>query len=567
MARTAKRYLMNTSKEEPLRKKYNVGNYLRLSVDSDYTGSDSLENQRRLAQEYIAQAEGIHLVKEYIDDGRSGTNFERPAFIRMITDLKRGIINCIIVKDLSRFGREYIEAGNYIEKVFPFLGVRFISILDRYDSINPHCDRELLLISLKNLMHEMYAKDVSKKVGSTFKIKHEKGIFYRSTTIPYGYRMNGTSTNYSIDEPTAEIVREMFSQYGSGASKGAIRRYLYENKVLTPRQYGEKGQVYGVDEGETKAWEISTIDRILKNPVYIGTIIRHKSKQSFFDDQSHIMIPEDEWVTIRNNHEQLISEELFNKVQRLLEETKATYASYRVDSNQVKESASYESNVFQGKLFCGDCKANMIRTVKYLTVQGEQVRYKNFVCDAHRKITALCDAKSIEEAALCEILYNTVYNHIKLIKNIKKIIERDIKYSFDDKMQQIEHERSRIENAMALLEREYMEVYCSYTNQTLPIESFNNFRAKYSEKIDLLKSQMLMLEKEETNVKKCKRAMNRLITEWLVFDNSSKLTEGMIETCISRIELFSNNRLEVTLRYQDCFALLEDWMKRGGKAL
>lgn len=301
--------------------------------------------------------------------------------------------------------------------------------------------------------------------------------------------------------------------------------------------------------------------------MYVGTIIRHKSEQSFFDDQSHKIVPKDQWVIIQNNHEPLVSDELFNKVQRMLKETKATYAAYRANSNLVKEAAVFESNVFQGKLFCGNCKANMNRTVKYLTVQGEQVRYKNFVCDAHRKITALCDAKSIEEAALCVILYNTVCNHIKLIKNIKKIIEKDINYSFDDKIQHIEHERSRLENVMALLEREYMEVYSSYTNQSLSLEKFNKFRAKYAEKIDLSKSQKFMLEKEEVSVKQCKRAMNRLITEWLVFDNFPKLTEGMIETCISRIELFSDNRLEVTLRYQDCFTLLEDWIKRGGKAL
>ena len=160
MARTANRYL----KAQPLAARskeiFLAGNYLRLSVDSDYTGSDSLENQRKLAKEYAEKNKDVSIVKEYIDDGKSGTSFDRPAFTRMIDDLKRKEINCVIVKDLSRFGREYIEAGNYIEKVFPFLGVRFISIVDRYDSCDAGCDKELLLISLKNLMHEMYARNI-----------------------------------------------------------------------------------------------------------------------------------------------------------------------------------------------------------------------------------------------------------------------------------------------------------------------------------------------------------------------------------------------------------------------
>ena len=190
-----------------------AGNYLRLSTDSDYTGSDSLENQRKLAKEFANNISDVVIIKEYVDDGKTGTNFERPAFARMIEDLKQGIINCVIVKDLSRFGREYIEAGNYIEKVFPFLGVRFISIVDRYDSKDSGSDRELLLLSLKNLMHEMYAKDISKKIGSTFQMKWEKKKFYRATKVPYGYQMDDKNENYCIDEAAASIVREIFLQY------------------------------------------------------------------------------------------------------------------------------------------------------------------------------------------------------------------------------------------------------------------------------------------------------------------------------------------------------------------
>lgn len=178
MARTADRYKKNTIVPKETPQIYCVGNYLRLSVDSDYTGSDSLQNQRKLAQEYVSRYHDLNIVREYVDDGKTGTDFSRPAFSRMIADLKAGIINCVIVKDLSRFGREYIEAGNYIEKVFPFLGVRFISIVDRYDSADANCSRELLLISLKNLMHEMYAKDISKKVGSTFRIKQELSLIH-----------------------------------------------------------------------------------------------------------------------------------------------------------------------------------------------------------------------------------------------------------------------------------------------------------------------------------------------------------------------------------------------------
>ena len=314
MARTADRYLKKTVKTEAAPKIYDVGNYLRLSVDSDYTGSDSLQNQRKLAQEYVRECPDLNIVREYVDDGKTGTDFSRPAFTRMIADLKAGIINCVLVKDLSRFGREYIEAGNYIEKVFPFLGVRFISIVDRYDSADANCSRELLLISLKNLMHEMYAKDISKKVGSTFRMKQEKGMFYRSATIPYGYKMNESGTNYIICEQTAPIVREIFKQCSKGISNYSISRWLYDNHVYTPQQFAWTGNVYRKPEEELKIWHCSTIKRILENPVYIGRVIRHKSEQSFFVGKKASPVPEQEQIIIENNHEPIIEKSLFEIV-------------------------------------------------------------------------------------------------------------------------------------------------------------------------------------------------------------------------------------------------------------
>lgn len=163
MARTAKRYLKKSCRKINIRWTYKVGSYLRISVYSDYTGSNSIKNQRKLVREYVDRFSDLVLVEEYVDDGNTGTNFDRPAFSRLIADLKQGVINCVIVKDLSRLGRDYIEAGNYIEKVFPFLGVRFISIVDGYDSLNPEHNRDIMLLPLKNLMHDMYAKDISKK--------------------------------------------------------------------------------------------------------------------------------------------------------------------------------------------------------------------------------------------------------------------------------------------------------------------------------------------------------------------------------------------------------------------
>lgn len=561
MARTADRYLKYQAAGGKGKKIWRAGNYLRLSVDSDYTGSDSLDNQRRLAKEYVKAAPDIVIEREYIDDGRTGTNFERPAFVRMMADLRRAEIDCIIVKDLSRFGRECVEAGNYIEKVFPFLRVRFISIVDRFDSDDPECDRELLLISLKNLMHEMYAKDISKKVGSTFLMKQEKGIFYRSATLPYGYKMDKDNRNYCIDEPAAKIVREIFSLYSQGTSKYAICQYLHQNKILTPKQYRQTGRVRQEAEDELKIWQMSAVNRMLRNPVYIGTIVRHKTAQSLFEGKKATIVPEEERVLLMGNHPAIIREDLFREVQNRLEQLKEEYIGYRKESDRVKDSKVFEGNIFQGKLFCGNCGTAMIRRVNYRTVNGGKERYKEYHCGMHTRIPENCNSGSIEEGELCNILSASVRKQLSLIKGLKKLVDGNVKYSFEGRLQKLESARQRIANSQTMLKQDYLREYAKYTAGKVTSERFQDFRKTYLEKLGSCKEQSAGLEKEEKKLKRQSLSIRRMFREWMAVGGKRRLTEEMVQICIERIEVFPDNRIEVKLRYQDIFDLLKEWVE------
>ncbi len=563
MARTADRYLKKAVPAKKILKKYDVGNYLRLSVDSDYTGSDSLENQRRLAHEFVSRHPDLNIVREYVDDGKTGTDFSRPAFSRMMADLKAGLINCVIVKDLSRFGREYIEAGNYIEKVFPFLRVRFISIVDRYDSADENCGRELLLISLKNLMHEMYAKDISKKVGSTFRMKQEKGIFYRSATIPYGYQMNESGTNYVICKQTAPIVQEIFRQCSEGISNYTISRWLYQNHIQTPGQYFQSGSVYRKEADELKLWHYSTIKRMLENPVYIGNIIRHKSEQSFFSGKKVSLVPEQEQIVIENNHEPIIDRQMFEDVQRILSQPKGR----KCELSSGKQLVSFDKNIFQGKLFCASCKANMVRVNKYRIINGKKEQYKTFQCSTHRNYNDLCDTRNIAENVLCDILYATIQKHLSFIKGIKKLVQKNVQYSFEEKLKQTESKKQKVINLKNCLEQEYMRTYSDYAEGCVSQAVFLQYKDVYHEKIELYKEQEKKCVKEEKGIKKCQTALQKLVSDWLCFQNAKKLTETMVEICIERIEIFADNRVEVKLKYQDCFNDCEKYIlncRKGG---
>lgn len=556
MARTANRYLQR-NQNKFIRKKYQVGIYLRLSVDSDYTGSDSLENQNQLARDYLEKCDDIDTVKVYIDDGETGTNFERPGFARMMSELRQNIINCIIVKDLSRFGREYLESGNYIEKVFPFLGVRFISVIDNYDSLNPDCDKDLLLISLKNLMHEMYAKDISKKVGSTYKMKQQNREFYRSSTIPYGYQIDERNL-YSVGE-AAFVVKEIFHFYANGMSKYAISQWLYDNKICTPRQYIETGKVYA-DDTEVKVWQLSTIDRILKNSVYVGTIVRHKSEQSIFEGKGKTKISMDEQVIINNNHIPVISKELFSEVQKRLEDISNEYLGYKADVKPKSNKEVFETNVFDGKIYCAGCNAKMIRVGTYRMSGGLLAQYKIYKCSTHRQIVSRCDARYVSEEELSEIIYKSIQIQLNLIKGINKKIQNDIRFSFVEKIIQIDKEEHRTENGRALLQAQYIKKYSDY-KRTQNLEEFKKYRTTFKEKIKYYEKQTIDLKKRRKQIKKYESALNTLVKEWLNIEKKSILTASMVDSYIEEIKVNANNRIEIKFKYQDCFSLATEWLE------
>ena len=564
MARTANRYLNSSMQNISVEKIDKAGNYLRLSTDSDYTGSDSLENQRKLAKEFANNISDVVIIKEYVDDGKTGTNFERPAFARMIEDLKQGIINCVIVKDLSRFGREYIEAGNYIEKVFPFLGVRFISIVDRYDSKDSGSDRELLLLSLKNLMHEMYAKDISKKIGSTFQMKWEKKKFYRATKVPYGYQMDDKNENYCIDEAAASIVREIFLQYSQRASCYAIRSWLYEHLIVNQTQYSQTGSIVQRDEDVLKIWHLSTIQRMLENSVYIGNVRMHKTSQSLFEGKKSSAVPEDEQVLLIGNHPPIIDEELFHLVQRKRQQAKEKIIENRMNSDIVNAEDLSVENIVEGKIFCGDCKVSMYRNNACRFVQRKKERYKVFNCRRHFYYKSECDFRGIEETVLYEIILITIHKQIALIKGYKGQMEKSLQQIFDHKMQEIEQEKDKLQNQKILLIQEYMQVYGEYTERKVSKEQFQDFRKDYREKADVLDKQLERQKEKEKQGKKCLAELRKTAMRLLKFDHEKKLTRDMVESCIERIDVFSNNRLHIKLNYQDCFRMLDDWMK-GGK--
>lgn len=298
---------------------YCTAAYIRLSrEDGDKAESDSIMNQKEMLRTYVENHGELVFKDFYVDDGYSGTNFSRPGFQKMMRDIERGEIDCIVVKDLSRFGRDYIETGRYLERYFPEKGVRFIAVADRIDSLERTYN---LFLPLKNILNEQYARDISEKVHATMRSKQKSGQFIGAFAA-YGYRKDPENKNHLlVDEQAASIVRKIFTEYMEGKSIREIAEELNAQKIPSPSAYKkQKGQKFrnGKNISEDQPWTYSGVCRILHSELYTGAMVQGKKEQYMHRRQRQCR-PE-EWIVVKGTHEALIEPDLWKMVQSKLRE-------------------------------------------------------------------------------------------------------------------------------------------------------------------------------------------------------------------------------------------------------
>ena len=368
---------------------YDTGLYLRLSKDdadvdgSKKTESNSINSQRDILRAYVQSHEDLRIYDIYIDDGYSGANFERPEFQRMMADVRAGKVNCVLVKDLSRFGRDYIEAGRFIQKTFPALNVRFIAVTDGFDSLYADKTDSSLILPIKNFVNDSYCRDISMKVKAQQKVKRMEGKCISAFTV-YGYKKNPEDKNsLVVDEYAADIVRKIFAWKIAGMSLGAIAEKLNATGILSPMEYKKSlGMKYytGFEGSSTAKWAAASVKRILVNPVYIGTMVQGKQEKVNYKVKKRIDKPQEEWICVKNTHKAIISEVEFLTVQDLLK------YDGRASSN------TDTANLFSGVLICADCKAPMIKRVN--SYKGKKKVF--YICQTKNKSMG-CSRHSIEE--------------------------------------------------------------------------------------------------------------------------------------------------------------------------
>lgn len=517
--------------------------YLRISKeDLDKDGrsreSNSIANQRDLSCDFLKDKKDIVLCGERFDDGVSGVSFDRPAFNALMDDIRDGSVDCVIVKDLSRFGRNHIEAGDYIENLFPLLGVRFIAINDGIDTLNPKTASDNIIIPFKNLINDAYCRDISIKIRSQFEVKRKRGQFV-GAFASYGYLKSEECKNkLVIDENVADYVREIFRLKVSGMSADAIAARLNAMGIPSPLEYKRiLGQNYVTNfktNSEAK-WSATAILRILKNPVYIGTLVQGKEGTPNHKIKQKKVKPQDEWVTVENNHDPIVEREMFDNAAKAM----------KLDTR----TAPTEDTVylFSGLLFCGNCGYNIIRK----TVPSAKKKYIYYVCGGNKKNSKECTCKGIRDDVLTQAVFVAVKKRIDEVLNIDHLLSfvdtvAFLKIRAQNLNRQLEQKQAEQEQA----QRFKKGLYEAYIEGTVTKRDYELFYAEYTAQFDAAQQQIDSIRTEIDAVLSNKDSNALWLENFKKHRNITELNRSIVLELIDRILIYGNEAIEITFRNQ-----------------
>ncbi len=520
-------------------KKYKVSMYLRVSrEDINKNESESILNQRAMLKDYVDKNEDLQLVSIRIDDGYSGSDFERPAFKDMMEDVKNRKIDCIIVKDFSRFGRDFIEVGRYLEEIFPFMGVRFISINDNYDSLKGEKGIDSLIIPFKNLINDSYLRDISLKIRSSLDIKRKKGEFIGSFAT-YGYLKDENNKNkLVVDKVACKVVEDIFKYRLEGLSADKIAKKLNKEGVLSPMEYKKSIGINistNFKKNEKALWSAKAIFRILENPIYIGTLEQNKTTTPNYKIKKSIVVPKEDRIVVYNSHKPIISKEVFENVQKLMA------IDTRTSPNQEKVY------LLSGFINCAECGSNLIRKNN----GTKQKPYFYYICNNAKNKNG-CIGSSVKIELIEYIVFNIVKEHINIsvnFDNILNLIDNNI-YTLKevDKAKNLIYEKKKeiekYKNIKSRLGEDLKE-------GIIIKEEYKYFSRLYNNKIIEAKDIITDFEKELKSLSN-KTNKKQIWLEYLKKNkNIESLNRKLIISLIDEIKIHKDKIIEICFKYKD----------------
>lgn len=535
--------------------------YARLSIENSGKNDDgeSIDGQVSICREYIDEHPFLHLVDTYIDNGWTGTNTDRPEFQRLLDDIRQGKIKALVIKDFSRFSRDYIEAGNLLENIFPTMGVRFISVADRYDSFETDGSAESLLIPLKNLINSYYSKDISKKVSTAIHTKQLSGE-YISGMIPYGYiKSEKEAYRYDVDPETAPIVKRIFAEKLSGKNYNQIAKGLNSDGIPSPGKLrymrGQKtGRVH-----ENNTWRPTAVKQILRNHTYLGDLVFGRKTKALYLGHPETRIEPDEskWRILHDMHPALIDHESFEKIQTEMDELAKSYM------DKIKRSKRFRETHPQTflNIHCGDCGA------KLYYMRYPQKSEKNYAAKYYcpNKAFNRCETThSIREDKIADIVGSVLTDHISMFADVQQAVENMKNTGYATGRQQaLNKEISDIVARLQKRQRNKEMLYEDYADGILSAEDYIYHKQKYEDECKELSSKLNSLEVSRKKLAKTLSPDNGWLKNIKALLKTKKVTQEIADAFVENITVYEDNgiRVDVKLKYADDLETLMEAIK------
>ena len=535
-------------------RQWQFGVYTRRSFDDcDDNESNTIKNQKKLIDDYLIKENNITIFDYYIDDGYTGTNFNRPDFKRMLQDIYTGKINGIIFKDFSRFGRNHKEAGKYIEEIFPMYNLRIISILDNVDSFLDPDSIESLIIPIKNLMNENYSRDLSKKVSSAY-ITMAKSGQYVSGTPPYGYMIDPKDKHHLIPEPyESEIVKQIYDMALNGYGRIKIAKYLNENGVLCRKELQRrKKENLSLDPYEVDSisfWGTTQVGRILTSETYIGNLAQLKTKRASFGADSFVTKNENEWIKVSGTHEPIISVETFKKVKEIIK------------SNEKEKKDISNHSIYNRILKCADCGRAMYKQEDY---RGNR-KISNYYCSTYLRTGKFCSLHKIKTSELDHIVLETIQLQIKLVIELEKSIM--MLYFKNNKNLYEEEYKNRnkiIEIKINNLRDKKKKSYEDWKFELITKSEFIKESSLIEEEIKKLNEEKNLYDSTYRETIKRIRKDDYWISHYKRNKKIKKVTKGVLNDLIQSISITETGNVKIVFKYQDEYLDLLHYLESVG---
>ena len=540
-----------------------AGVYARLSIeDEDDEEQNSIGNQKKIALDYLKDKDDIAVTEYYVDNGYTGMNFSRPDFQRMMNDLRSGKINCVIVKDISRLGRHFVMTSEFVEKIFPMMGVRLICINDDYDSFDENCDSASLLLPFKMVMNDSYVKDISKKIRSSISAKMDSGEYLPSaSSIPYGYIRNPEQNTFDIDEEVAPVVVRIFEMRANGVALNAIAKTLNEEGIPCP---GKLRYIRGITKAakyENALWIHGTLRKILMDQVYIGNRVHGRVKRDKLGMEK-TRRSEEEWQVIENAHQPIISQELFDKVQEAMNEAASKRNAYK----QQEAPETDHREVFREKVYCGDC-GSMMRGCKGLGRANEDGERKAFIyydcgkfLDSGR---AVCSAHYVRQEEIMDTLRNALDTQLCAAIDFEALVKEV------QAMPKVVHYESSVKNQLTSIQskRRHMELrleqlIVDLTDGLIDKQEYAYAKQKYNEEYEHLLEEENRLFTSSRRLGNIVASSDKWIRTLKEYRSIPDIDRKAVDFLVKRIKIYPGKRIELILNYEDPFRLVSEYLEQ-----